>query len=137
MQAMNSTRPNPKCQPIRQPELEDAILGSLLLMPWRFAEAAHLAPSDFMDEGHQRVFAAMKNLAARGLVPDASTVCGELRRTGQYSADHGASAGHLAECLRLAPSGHLLPQYVAELRPKPTATNVSAKLARERRRGQQ
>lgn len=131
---MNSNKPTRKCQQTHRPEIEDAVIGALLLVPWRFAEAAHLSPSDFASEGYQRVFAAMKNLHARGIVPDAPMICDELRRTGKYSAEHGATAGHLLECFKLAPSGFLLRQYIAAIKPKPASIDIAGKLARERRR---
>jgi replicative DNA helicase len=109
-------------------EIEDALLFTLLLQPDRFAEAAHLAPGDFSKEGHKRIFTAMKSLFAQGYPPDATLTVGELRRTGQYSPEHGASCGHIAEFVRLAPSGNMLPYYIRKIRPAPPKIDHSIAL---------
>ncbi len=68
-------------------EAERSVLGAILLHEERLIDATMVIdPSDFFREAHQRIFSAMRNLAARGDAIDLVTLKEELGRAGVLEA---------------------------------------------------
>jgi replicative DNA helicase len=77
--------------PPSAPEVEQAVLGAMLLDRRAVAEAAGmLAPEVFYAERHRRLFAAILTMFGEGRPADLVTVTDELRRRGELEAVGGA-----------------------------------------------
>lgn len=72
-------------------ELEEAVLGAILLEKEAYHEVAHiLLPEAFYHEKHMRICQAIINLYNRGEAADILTVTQELKRTGELEFIGGA-----------------------------------------------
>jgi hypothetical protein len=66
-------------------EAERGVLGAILLAPDRIAEIMPiLAVADFYRAPHQQIYGAMLDLYARGIPPEAISLCDELTRRDQF-----------------------------------------------------
>lgn len=69
--------------PPQAPELEEAVLGALMLEKDRLAEVLGIIPEPdcFYVDAHQKIYAAIKRLNDKGMPVDLLTVTEELRKT--------------------------------------------------------
>lgn len=78
-------------------DAEQSVLGGILLKPAVLAEVPELEVDCFYDPRHKQVFAAMRNIEARGEPIDLTTLQVELDRRGVFEAIGGhALLGELA-----------------------------------------
>jgi len=92
----------PQLQP-HDPETEQAILGAVLFDPSTLARAQErLAPSDFYDSRHRRIFEAMTELVGRSVGVDFLTVGNFLEQQGTLQMIGGR--GTLAKLITTVPS---------------------------------
>src|SRR5687767_541819 len=71
-------------------EIEQALLGVILLNQGAFSDASELLNSDcFYREGHGVIFRAMRNLASKSQPIDILTVCAELEEMGELEKAGG------------------------------------------------
>lgn len=79
-------------QPPRSLEAEQAVIGSLLLLPEACDEVALLVrPDDFYDDAHRAIFTQMMALHDGGRQVDPVLLAQRLRDTGQYELVGGAA----------------------------------------------
>ncbi len=101
----------------RQPpfdlQAEMGVLGSIVLLPRMFAEVDPiLKPEDFYDEGHGRIFRAMKAILGSGRPLDPTLLIAELRAAGDYDAVGGSA--YLSKVINAVPNAaHCV--YYAEI----------------------
>lgn len=81
---------------------EKAVLGAILRNSKSLDAIDFLEPADFFMFGHQKIFAAMRDLHARGIVPDAVTVSDWCHSRG-LTADVGGDV-YFADLFEEAPS---------------------------------
>jgi replicative DNA helicase len=69
--------------PPQAKELEEAVLGAIMLEKDRLSDVLEILPSPdcFYVDAHQRIYAAIKRLPEKGLVVDLLTVTEELRKS--------------------------------------------------------
>jgi len=78
-------------EPICDPEAEQAFLGSILVAPEVMGRIANLiAPADFYQGAHGRIYKAMLDLYGRGEPVDLVTVSGHLKERGALEGVGGA-----------------------------------------------
>jgi replicative DNA helicase len=100
-------------------ESENAVLGSILLAPWRFSEvAAVLVADDFFDEANKAIYSAMCRLHAAGAPPDCTSVVGALKDSGAYNTDFGPDAATILGLYKLWPVAAHLDYYCARVKHK-------------------
>jgi len=98
-----------KQQPSRSipsdPELEQCVLGGIMLLPQQaFPLAAGILSAEmFWIEGHRAVFSAMGALMNRGVPPDVDAVRGELKTQGRLDVPVGG-AGTLLSMINAVPT---------------------------------
>lgn len=79
--------------PPQDTDIEEAVLGALLLEQDTYYETAQiLSPDVFYDERHRIIYAAIKHLAARNEPIDMLTVVNRLRQDGRLNEIGGAAA---------------------------------------------
>ena len=77
--------------PPQAPELEEAVLGALMLEKDAFSIISDiLKPESFYSDSHQAIFGAIYNLAMQQKPVDVLTVVEELKRRGELEAVGGA-----------------------------------------------
>lgn len=82
---------------------EAATLGSILLMPDRFDDIAHLLqPSDFFDPANQTLFRHLQQLRAQDGRIDITLLCSRLKKHGEFELAGGAA--HLARVSSSVPT---------------------------------
>jgi replicative DNA helicase len=100
-------------------ESENAVLGSILLAPWRFSEvAAVLVADDFFDEVNRKIYSAMCRLHAAGVPPDCTSVVSELKKCGAWDPDFGPDAATILGLYKLWPLVVHLEYYCARVKDK-------------------
>jgi len=82
----------------QSPEIEQALLGALMLDPDCFARVSQIVSREtFYLDQHRLIYQAMVDLKMRGLQPDLPSVLDEIKRQGQL--DKCGGAGFLASLL--------------------------------------
>ena len=77
--------------PPQAPELEEAVLGALMLEKDAFSIISDiLITESFYEDSHQAIFGAIHNLAVQQKPVDVLTVVEELKRRGELEAVGGA-----------------------------------------------
>lgn len=94
-------------------QAEAGLIGSLVLLPQKFAEVdAVIGAEDFYDDANSKIFRAMKAIVASGRPVDPTLLIDRLKATGDYE-EIGGSA-YVSKTLNCVPNAaHLL--YYAEI----------------------
>ena len=110
--------------PPQAPELEEAVLGALMLEKDAFSIISDiLTPESFYEETHQSIFGAIHNLAMQQKPVDVLTVVEELKRRGELETvggavfvaeltDKVASAAHVEYHARIIAQKYLARQLI-------------------------
>ena len=110
--------------PPQAPELEEAVLGALMLEKDAFSIISDiLTPESFYSDSHQAIFGAIYNLAMQQKPVDVLTVVEELKRRGELEAvggavyvaeltDKVASAAHVEYHARIISQKYLARQLI-------------------------
>lgn len=78
--------------PPQAPELEEAVLGAIMLEKDKLAEVLEIiqSPNCFYVDANQKIYAAIRNLFDKGMPVDLLTVTEELRKTNELEIVGGA-----------------------------------------------
>jgi replicative DNA helicase len=95
-------------------DVEESLLGAMLLSRDAIEHALDLTPTDFHKPSHGITFETIKKLYATGVPIDQITVSEELRRTGQYELVGGTET--LINLQYATPSTSNAPNYVNIIR---------------------
>ncbi|XZF15985.1 replicative DNA helicase [Chitinophagaceae bacterium MMS25-I14] len=78
--------------PPQAPELEEAVLGAIMLEKDKLAEVLEIiqSPDCFYVDANQKIYASIRNLFDKGMPVDLLTVTEELRKTGELEIVGGA-----------------------------------------------
>jgi len=80
------------------PDIEDALIGSVLMAPKLWPKVAHVRPSDFHSPAHASVWEVMAELASGGSAPDLITVTARITAGLDHASDEAmAWRKHLHE----------------------------------------
>lgn len=94
-------------------ELEQSVLGAVFLRPDNLALLPSLEPGHFLTFRAKTVFSAIRNLEAKGLPIDVTTVGDELGREGTLEA---VGWGYLGECALRVPTTDNAIEYARRVR---------------------
>jgi replicative DNA helicase len=90
-------------QPPRSLEAEQAVLGSILLLPEACDDVAMiLRPDDFYDDAHEKIYQEMLAMHDAGRRVDHTLLVERLKSSGQYESIGGAA--YIAEIARAVPT---------------------------------
>ena len=98
--------------PLRNPEAELHLLGSLLVDPRRMLDVDHLAPDDFGDAANRAIWEAMVALSAQGF--DSLTLKTHLRSVGRLTDAVSKRLTEAEEGALSAANAHVYADTVAE-----------------------
>jgi hypothetical protein len=121
----------------RNPELEAAVLGAILIDPAILdTMAAVLQPSDFHDRRHFVIYRAM--LGMKDTEPDVLTLTNFLEQKGKSYLDQAGGVGYIGSLAAEPPSHLRAEQYareIAELAQKRRLLDATAKIAETAAKG--
>lgn len=109
-------------------DLEQSVIGGVLVDPSALTQIDHLEPGHFRDLRARSVFTAMRNLEAAGKPIDTVTVEAELARCG--TADAVGGFGYLGECTIRVPTVSNVVEYARLVRDAALARDVRLALDR-------
>ncbi len=121
--------------PLYSPEIEEAVIGDLLINPAAFNEIV-LDTNDFYIKRHRWIFQAWQKLRENGIFPDIATVVGQLEDDGKLK-EVGEAAG-VSVFLNRTPNSINAADHVKKLKEFSNYRKVvsnSEKLLREIRNG--
>ena len=121
--------------PLYSPEIEEAVVGDLLIDPAAFSEII-LDANDFYIERHRWIFQAWQKLREKGIFPDLATIVGQLEDDGKLK-EVGEAAG-VSVFLNRTPSSLNAADHVKKLKEFSNYRKVisgSEKLLKEIRNG--
>jgi replicative DNA helicase len=109
-------------------ELENAVIGCVLLQPDVLVDLDWLEADHFASSGARAAWVAIRNLEASGSPIDFVTVLEAMQRTGDGAAEKAEAM--LGECLRSAPPGGDVHVYAEQVRNEAIGRRVRLELER-------
>ncbi len=111
--------------PPQAPDLENAILGAIMLEPQKIAEVLEIiqSPDCFYSDANQRIYASVRRLFDKGSRIDFMTVCEDLRKNSELDLVGGAyyvtsltrdvvSSAHIEEHARIVMQKYIMRELI-------------------------